>query len=212
MDIEMLHICWSTLTQTQKLPKVRALYLCVLQPAEKMNIHMGFQQNLPENIYIWGPCAAFCFKWDNLFHLLEVPCNGFCHLTVRISTGLWDIPSIYLCSVMVPESSLGRRRDSWTCRHDSPFLGRLCRVWVLSCILWNWAANEQQWMCPSWVFDANSLNKDWEVREKMNVYHSLPCGDDCSSVSPPWILTPVIIWYQTNRNYMIQWILTGICR
>lgn len=43
-----------------------------------------FQQNLPENICL-GPCAALCFKWDNILSAggTEELCNGFWHLTVR---------------------------------------------------------------------------------------------------------------------------------
>lgn len=188
------------------------MYLCVLQAAEKMNIRMWFQQNLPENVYIYmRPLCTFCFKWDNLFYLLVMAFaiwqSGFPPASET------SPPSVYFQWWYQRAPREGGGAGS-SCRHDSPFLGKLCRVWVFGCISGNWVANEQQWMCPSWVFVAspNSLKKDWEVRERINMYHSLPCDDDHNSVSPPWMLISVIIWYQTNSNDMIQWILTGVYR
>lgn len=34
---------------------------------------------------MWGPCAAFCFKWDSILSAggTEEHCNGFWHLTFR---------------------------------------------------------------------------------------------------------------------------------
>lgn len=211
MGIEILYICWSALTQTQKLPEVRALCTCVSCRQQKTwTSTCGFSK-ICQRTYIWGPCAAFCFKWDNLLYLLvlafAISQSGFPPASET------SPPSIYFQWWYQRAPREGGGAGS-SCRHDSPFLGRLCRVWVFDWVSWNWVANEQQWTCPSWVFVAspNSLNKDWEVRERISIYHSLPCDDDRNSVSPPWMLTSVIIWYQTNSNDTIQWILTGVYR
>lgn len=95
-----------------------------------------------QRTYVWGPRAAFCFK-GTIFYLLEVQKNIVMAFDISQS-GISPVPetsapSIYFQWWYQRGPREGGEADS-SCRNNSPFLRKLCRVGVFGCNSWTWAS------------------------------------------------------------------------
>lgn len=105
----------SEITQSQS-----TVYLCV---------HMCFQQNLPEKTYMRSLCS-FLFQVGQL--ILSAGGTLYCLLPSHSEDfhWLWRHPlHLFIFSGGIRELP-GKEGQGSSCRHDSSFLGRLCRVWA----------------------------------------------------------------------------------
>lgn len=151
-----------------------------------------FQQNLSENLCL-EPLCSLLFWVGQYFIYWRYRRTGFWNLTVRDLHLFQRHPlHLFIFSGGTRELLGKEEMQVGPAGTTALFQGGVfgCTSWTSAVESAHAMGHPEQRTCFSWVSVASpkSSNKGWGVRGRINICHSLPCGDVCNSISPPWTL------------------------